>query len=418
MNRSDGSPTLMNSAGTTRDPSFDLCVVGAGISGLSLAHYAGSAGLRVLLLEKSGEPGGCFASAIIDGPCNSRGWLELGAHTCYNSYLNFVSLLEDLQLLGQTCPRRGLGFRVMDGGELRTIASCLDYWELFRSLPQLIFERRKNNTVNSFYSHVIGRKNCQRVLIPMLNAVASQDTRDFPADELLKWRHERRKDVYRSFAISGGLQSVASALVKNKNITSKFGIEVSSVEQRREHYVVESTRGETFHGKAVAVATPPDQAAHILTKDFSGVADLLSKIEIRRVRSIGLIFRGELPAIPRVAGIVLPEGPCFSAVSSDAFSVAGKRAFAFHFNGDSEGGEGDLEHACRILGVSRRDVESVRVTYHYLPALRQGHAELVIRLDKQLWNSDVLLVGNYLGGLSIEDCVSRSRSEYQRLSLS
>src|SRR5208283_4191336 len=118
MNRSDASPTLMKSAGATCDHSFDLCVIGAGISGLSLAHYAGNAGLTVLLLEKSGEPGGCFTSAIIDGPSNSRGWLELGAHTCYNSYLNFVSLLEDLHLLDQTCPRRGLGFRVMDGGEL------------------------------------------------------------------------------------------------------------------------------------------------------------------------------------------------------------------------------------------------------------------------------------------------------------
>ena len=37
---------------------YDLAIIGAGISGMSCAHFAAQAGLRALVLEKSGTPGG------------------------------------------------------------------------------------------------------------------------------------------------------------------------------------------------------------------------------------------------------------------------------------------------------------------------------------------------------------------------
>ena len=39
---------------------FDAIVIGAGISGLSFASYAAAAGLRTLVIERTGRVGGCF----------------------------------------------------------------------------------------------------------------------------------------------------------------------------------------------------------------------------------------------------------------------------------------------------------------------------------------------------------------------
>ena len=40
----------------------DLLIIGAGISGLSMAHYAAAAGLNVLVLEQEDRVGGCLHS--------------------------------------------------------------------------------------------------------------------------------------------------------------------------------------------------------------------------------------------------------------------------------------------------------------------------------------------------------------------
>ena len=73
---------------------YDIIVVGGGISGLSLAHYASKAGLKTLLLEKAPEAGGCLRTMRqVDDF-----WLELGAHTCYNSYGNLIGVIEDCGL--------------------------------------------------------------------------------------------------------------------------------------------------------------------------------------------------------------------------------------------------------------------------------------------------------------------------------
>lgn len=61
---------------------FDCIVVGAGASGLVAAARMARAGRQVLVLEAAQRVGGCIHS----WRPHEDFWLELGAHTAYNSY--------------------------------------------------------------------------------------------------------------------------------------------------------------------------------------------------------------------------------------------------------------------------------------------------------------------------------------------
>ena len=93
--------------------SYDLCVIGAGISGLSLAQMAASRGQRTLVLEQRVEAGGCLCSAPVGAP-EPSGWLELGAHTCYNSYRRFLDVMAGTDFLARATPRKSMGFRMVE----------------------------------------------------------------------------------------------------------------------------------------------------------------------------------------------------------------------------------------------------------------------------------------------------------------
>ncbi|MGD0283610.1 MAG: FAD/NAD(P)-binding protein, partial [Dissulfurispiraceae bacterium] len=43
-------------------PTYDVIIIGAGISGLSFAHYCGREGMRTLIIEKDAHIGGTIHS--------------------------------------------------------------------------------------------------------------------------------------------------------------------------------------------------------------------------------------------------------------------------------------------------------------------------------------------------------------------
>ncbi|MDR3671675.1 MAG: FAD-dependent oxidoreductase [Holophaga sp.] len=390
--------------------SFDLCVVGAGISGLCLAQMAAGHGQRTLVLEQRPEAGGCLCSA----PVGDSGWLELGAHTCYNSYRRFLDVMAGTDFLTRATPRKSMGFRMVEQGALRSIPSCLNFWEAALALPRMFGARKAGRTAAEYYSRILGARNWARVLHPALNAVASQETQGFPADALFKPRNGRRKDVVKSFAVRGGLGPAVQALGRLPGI--HCALDQGAVELLRTPagFQLRTSRGETVQARRVALAVPPDVAAALLAPAFPELAAHLGRIETRTVKTLGLVFRDPLAHLPRLTGLILPEGPCFSAVSADTFPVPGRRAWAFHFGSAAEEGE-MAGYACRVLGARPDQVEASFRRDHTMPAMAMGHDAWLQALDAKLPGSGLMVVGNYLSGLSIEDCAGRALAESQRV---
>src|SRR6185295_1276319 len=191
----------------------DVVIIGGGASGLSFAFHAARAGRTVRLVEADDRLGGC-----VDTRTAGDGfWIELGAHTCYNSYGAFIELLEGLDLMGELQPRGKAVLRflerdaILPGKNLGALLRGMSLLQLARSLPRMIGASPEGKTVRAHYGRIVGDGNYERVLGPMLSAVPSQRADDFPADMLFKKR-PRRKDVLRSFTLRGGLGTLAGAV--------------------------------------------------------------------------------------------------------------------------------------------------------------------------------------------------------------
>src|SRR3990172_11015093 len=208
---------------------YDVIVIGAGISGMSLAHYCARAGLQVLVLEKGERAGGCIHSHRVDG--DSGFWLELGAHTCYNSYGNLLKIMEDCGIVDRIVKREKVGFKMLADNKISSIPSRLNIVELLLSIPHLFTLKKTGRSIKSYYSRVVGKSNYERVFGHAFDAVISQKADDFPAEMLFKKR-PRRKDILKSFTLAGGLQTIIDSIESRPGIEVIRESEVQRIEYR------------------------------------------------------------------------------------------------------------------------------------------------------------------------------------------
>jgi UDP-galactopyranose mutase len=418
-------------------PTNDVVIIGGGVSGLGFAYHAARAGRAVHLIEDQPRAGGC-----VDTRTSADGfWIELGAHTCYNSYGAFIELLEGLDLLGELQPRGKPVLRLLEGDailpgqNLGALLRRMNLWELVRCLPRMFWTSQDGQTVRSYYSRIVGERNYDRALGPMLSAVPSQRADGFPADMLFKKR-PRRKDILRSFTLKGGLGVVADRILRLPGVTISTGRAAATVERDGAGFVVTLTDGERISAELVAIATPPRAAARLLSQILPAVAGSLSQLGEATVDSLGVVVRADQVARVPYSTFLIPAGPAASAGPSASAGPAGRsggggdifhsvvtrdvvpdpswRGFVFHFQpGHAE--DVKLARAGALLGIPPADFAHVTGRRTVLPSPALGHRDVIARLDAALAAEPIAVTGNWFAGLAIEDCVLRSRAEWQRV---
>ncbi len=399
----------------------DLIVVGGGVSGLALAWKAARSGARTIVLERDGRVGGCLRSQRLPHGF----WFEVGAHTTYNSYGAFLDIVAGTGLSGDVAERgpARARFGLLRNGEFRLLTPPkvlleLSWLEAAVHFPVGILRGKRGETVSSYYSRLIGRRNFERVLSPFLAAVPSQSADDFPvegAGSLFKKR-ARRQEFPRSFGIRGGLQSVCEAAAVAPGVKVETGVEVKRVLRAGRGFAVATADGRTLEAPLAAVAAPSGPASEMLREGFPELSAAIARVKTVDVESAGVVLPRARCWIPECAFVVAVKDVFYSIVTRDTFPDPERRAFAFHFRPGVSRDE-KLGRMAEVLRVGREEIDaSLAEDARKLPAPALGHADVVREVDRSLADGKLALTGNYFAGLAIEDCVLRSNSEWARIS--
>ena len=395
----------------------DVVVVGSGISGLTFAHEAARAGRKVLVLEREAKPGGCLSTHRTSGGY----WFELGAHTCYNSYVGFTKVVEGCGLRAGVLPRAKTHLRFLDGdrlvpgSNLGVLLRLFSWPEAAASLPRMIGAKKEGKTVGEFYGRIVGRRNYAAVLGPMLSAVPSQRADDFPAGMLFKIRDTRRKDFPRSFSLKGGLQAATDALAGTPGVEVATGRTAASLVASGAGWAVVTDDGERHEAETVSVATPPSAAAALLGAAEPALAAQATCVKEAVVETLGFAVRASKVSRIPVSMFLVPKDDVFhSVVTRDSVPDPDWRAFSFHFK-PGLSSEERFARATKLLGLPKRDLEEPVEKRTVLPSPALGHEAIVADIDRLSAGKRLAVLGNWFAGLSIEDCVDRSRQEWARV---
>lgn len=391
---------------------FDHIVIGAGISGLGAAHFSARRGLSTLVLEASDRVGGCLNSPHFAALDNF--WVEAGGHTCFNSYGNLLTILDDLGLTAQAQAKVKVGYSLWKGGKRRSIVSALHIFEALRSIPRLFTAPKDGRSVADYYGSVLGQRNYRDLLRHAFAAVICQPADDYPTEALFR-RKPRRKDMIKAFTFAEGLATIAEAIAAQPAIAVRTSQRISGIVSDGDGFRVEIENGDTLRCGHLTLAVPPDIAASLLPAGFETAQMLVKNIGMAEIETLVLVFRAADVALKPLAGLIAVDDAFYSAVSRDFLPDDRYRGFAFHFRPGVLCEEAQIEHACAVLNVSPQRIAAHTQIHNRLPALRFGHVDVVQQLDAALAGKRLALTGNWFFGVSIEDALTRSQAEVTRL---
>lgn len=388
---------------------YDCIIVGAGISGLSFAHYLTKEKQDILILEEEERVGGQIRTEKYG---DSSFWFELGAHTCYNSYRHLLGIVKDLHTEDAIKQTNKLSYVIYAEDKIKSVFSQLKLISLATHFPRIFFARKTGKTVKEYFEPIVGKSNYTPLFSNLFRAVISQDADEYPADIFLKKREVRLKDFPRKYTFEEGLQSFLDQITVKNKFTIQYGTSVNTISNTDDIITVYAGTAK-YLTRRIAVATDAQTASRLIRNLNPHAAEILSGIELSHSETLSIVVPKDKLDLKKIAGIIPMGNEFTSVVSRDTVDDAEYRAMVFHFEENKQTTAELLETACKVLNIDKSDVLYHSRTKHTLPALKVKNVGLTEQIDK-LAEKNIYLLGNYYLGLSLEDCVHRSHREYER----
>lgn len=419
-------------------PMSDTVIVGAGITGLSLARRLARNGGASLVLEATDRAGGPIRTHRTGGLM-----LEMGPQSL-RSVPHTLELIDDLQLQDRIIPVSDAAKRrfILWEGKLREMPqglldrSFMHKRDLLRVLREPFVERRtaaSDESIHAFISRRFGPKIAERLVDAMVAGIYAGDpdrleiAATFP--DLVEWeskgsvlagaikaglRRPKRPSWAPAspFTLKNGLSSLVDTLAGSlPQGTLQLSCAVERIERVGKGYRVHAPGG-PYDAERVVVTAPPGHAASFLPE----LADELAAMPSALVAAVHLAFKSsEAPS---------PEGFGWLSAASQRKDVLGSLWVSSTFPsftpgrtvirlmiGGSREDVTDLTDEQLVLRARKVVAEVERITADpvltyvnraHLPQYETGHTARMKRLRAATPGLD--LVGWGYTGLGIEGC--------------
>lgn len=393
------------------EATYDCIIIGGGISGISFAHNLSRKNQNILILEEAARAGGQINTHT--STSDNSFWTELGAHTCYNSYVDLLSIVEEIDAKDRILTLEKCSYVLFADGKIKSPAAKIAYLPLILNGSKIFFAKKNGKTVKEYFQPVVGKKNYERLFSKLFQAVLSQNADDYPAEIFLKKRKARKEDVVRKYSFKKGLSYFIDSVIEKDNLNIQTETKVENINFNNSLYTISTNKG-IFTTKRIALAIDPQSASKLLEKIEPDIAKIFKSINLFQSDSINIIVNKTDISLQVLAGIIPLDNEFLSVVSRDIATHPELRGFTFHFLTNDKSHAERLAIISQVIGIDLDKIKEVTCTSHALPALRKQHINIIDDINKARKNNNIYLLGNYYYGLSLEDCVHRSKDEASR----
>lgn len=444
----------------------DIAIIGAGLCGLTAAHTLAQSGRSLAVLEASDTPGGVIRSIREDGYL-----VEAGPTTFQSTGQALMDLCQALDLPPVAAtPSAKKRYLFLKGrltplpmNPLQFITSPVLSWRGKIRLAQEPWIQPlagiQEESVAAFVRRRLGPEVLENLVGPFLSGVYAGDPEalsvfaTFP--RLTEWeesagsivrgaiqaRKQSKKAVspkapYALMSFEGGMAALPQRLAETLPPGNlRLSTRVQALEKTDKGFLLRLSSGESLEAQAVVMATPAQAAAHLIEPLSSNLATQLRNIPYAPIAVVHFGFeRQNIPHPLEGFGFLVPRTqklPLLGSIwASSLFfdrAPAGQVLFSSFIGGalQPEVAQWTDEQIEKQVLVDLRQVfhspslaTSYRRVFRYpdaIPQYQLGHNARLKAMAEALTQQlpGVFLTGNYLKGVSLNDCVLQGQQAAQ-----
>jgi protoporphyrinogen/coproporphyrinogen III oxidase len=451
---------------------LEALVIGAGISGLVAAYRLMKSGRDVLLIESSDRVGGVIHSQEAEEFLIERGPNSFRGTSTLLDLFEELGLMNDLVTADPRAPAfiyggvyAGHGLEPVPMSLAAALSTRLiSARGKLRLLREPFIARRRDSreeSIAAFVRRRLGSEVLDNLIAPFVSGVYAGDPErlsiqatfarlarlETESGSIVKglWKTPRpqnkkkkKKGIppkrslrqYRLCSFASGLEQWPKALASKLGLrlrTNSRAVSITRSHSGRLFEVIldEGERQLTVHAKNLIVATPAGAAAGLLSKIAPEIATRLETIEYVSLVSLPLAYRAEVRLhgfgflAARSAGLRILGSVWNSSLFRDrapagwvlltSFIGGATDSEAIHLSDDEliSIADRDLKQVLAITSQPRR--LPITRWARAIPQYTIGHAAKTEELQEALKRQEGLwLIGNYLGGVSLGDCIENA----------